>query len=40
VTADHKEGLTVMTWDIGMGLTLALGLFVYLVWMLLRDERS
>jgi K+-transporting ATPase KdpF subunit len=29
-----------MTWDIGMGLALALGLFVYLVWMLLREERS
>lgn len=29
-----------MTWDIGMGLTLALGLFVYLVWVLLREERS
>jgi K+-transporting ATPase KdpF subunit len=29
-----------MNWDIGMGLTLALGLFVYLVWVLLREERS
>jgi K+-transporting ATPase KdpF subunit len=29
-----------MTWDVGLGLTLALGLFVYLVWVLLREERS
>lgn len=28
-----------MTWDVKLGLTLAIGLFVYLVWMLIREER-